>query len=108
MCAALALAAQDLEHREQADAADDERRGGLSALSGPALRVLDGRAQLVHGADQPLTRGLRLGALAFRLAAHALRASLSSSTVALASTMAASGVGAPALRTERRPMNARI
>src|SRR5664279_271447 len=104
----LPLPAQDLQHRDQAHTAGDVRCGGHRALAQPLLRVLDGGTELAHRADEPRAGGLRLEALAFGLACHAVRASLMSSTVAFASTIAASGVGEPALRTERRPSSARI
>ena len=42
---ALPLAAQDLQHRDQAHAAGDVRHGGLRALAQPLLGVLDGGAR---------------------------------------------------------------
>src|SRR4051812_38068311 len=103
---ALPLAAQDLQHRDQAHAAGNVRNGGLRALDHPLLGVLDGHTELADRADQALAGGLSLRALAFGLARHAVRASLMSSTVAFASTIAASGVGAPAFLTERMPISA--
>ena len=75
-------------------------------LAHPLLGVLDCGSQLVHRADQPLARGLASARLRSVSLAHAVRASLRSSTVALASTIASSGVGMPALRTERTPSSA--
>src|ERR1700712_4539297 len=103
---ALPLAAQDLQHRDQAHTAGHVRHGGLGALDQPLLGVLDGHPELADGADEALAGGLGLPPLAFGLARHAVRASLMSSTVALASTIAASGVGAPAFLTERSPISA--